>query len=175
MLLIDAIAWISKRLTKYSIIVYINCQIIDTVIDGFSQHLVKWTLNTGEFKMSDSLTESVARLYRAGSEHSQQTQKLREAVDSFIEWLMANIPAGFIMPNGASIYPSGEFVHMGGFDSTEYFVVARGAEHTRHSLNLFARLIGTENFLEKLSEALEAESRKNAVVTETVNAFLAKP
>ena len=42
--------------------------------------------------MSGSLTDSVARLYRAGSEHSKDAAKLRQAVDDLLIWMMANVP-----------------------------------------------------------------------------------
>lgn len=115
--------------------------------------------------MADSLTDSVARLYRAGSEYSQQTQKLRIAVDELIKWLMENIPTGFQLPLGCQVYPSGEFTRSGLSNPPNLgttvilWKMTRGTEHTMINLNNFSFLIA-EGFVEKLIERLNGETQR---------------
>ncbi|MDR3558149.1 MAG: hypothetical protein P4L61_01320 [Candidatus Pacebacteria bacterium] len=127
--------------------------------------------------MSDTLTESVARLHRAGSEYSQQTQKLRKAVDDLLKWMRENLPPEFKLPCGCKLWPSGEFVQhhpdCSDFDDihNQLFKVSLGEKHTLHQLTHFSKLIA-EGFLEKLCEKMEAESRRLEPVTEQIQAFL---
>ena len=111
--------------------------------------------------MKDTLTESVARLYRAGSEHSQQTKKLRVAVDTLLMWLKQNLPDGFVLPCNCKLYPSGEFVctYDGDFsgDQKLLFKITIGHEHTLSQLSNFTGLIA-EGFLDKISKGLEDKS-----------------
>src|ERR1035441_8325367 len=108
--------------------------------------------------MSNALTESVARLYRAGSEHSQQTEKLREAVDNLLTWFKSNLPGGFELPCHCSFWPSGEFIqHRDESKTRGIFQISLGQEHSQHDLLLFSKLIA-DGFLYKLSEKLETEA-----------------
>jgi hypothetical protein len=124
--------------------------------------------------MKDTLTESVARLHRAGSEHSQQIKKLRAAADQLIEWLMKNIPTDFELPCGCTIYPSGEFQREK-TENSEIFRLTKGTEHKLCYLQRFAHLIATDGFLDKLSEALQTESTKYKFTTNQINRFLTNP
>jgi hypothetical protein len=122
--------------------------------------------------MSDTLTESVARLYRAGLEYSQQTKKLREATDMILSWLKDNLPGGFELPLHCDIWPSGEFVQY--YDETKtqgVFKITLRQEHSRHDLLHFSKLIA-DGFLDKLSEKLEVEARKFEDTAEQVDSFL---
>ena len=122
--------------------------------------------------MSDSFTESVARLHRAGSEYSEQTKKLRKAVDTLIEWLTKNIPAGFNLPCNCEVYPSQEFMRRTNFEGRPAFHLMKGNEHTKLQLQCIATLIGTESFLDKLIMALAADTQTYADTQRKVAAFL---
>ncbi|HTK33051.1 MAG TPA: hypothetical protein VL335_00685 [Candidatus Paceibacterota bacterium] len=123
--------------------------------------------------MSNSLTDSVARLQRAGSEHSQQTKKLRIAADNLLTWLKNNIPAGFNLPCHCEIYPSGEFLRRspGGVDAN--FKMTISQEHSVDSLMKFSYLI-EEGFLDQLSQALEVDAHRFKDAAEKTESFLAK-
>lgn len=114
--------------------------------------------------MNDSLTESVARLYRAGSEHSQQTRKLRKAVDDLISWLLLNVPSDLKpLPCDCQIWPSGDFARYGLTSPPDrgtaitLWRITRGNEHTLPELHQFCKLIA-DGFLDKLSQLLEKDS-----------------
>jgi hypothetical protein len=126
--------------------------------------------------MNDSLTDSVARLHRAGSEHSQQTKKLRCAADNLLTWFQQNLPSGFALPCDCAFYPSGEFVRteltnppLG--TSRTVFNISLGKEHSREELFRFSELIA-EGFLEQLSERLEAEAARLEKTIDQTRSFL---
>jgi hypothetical protein len=107
--------------------------------------------------MSDKMTESVARLYRAGSENSMQTQKLREAVDRLLTWIKENLEdPNTILPTGYMFYPSGEFVRK--VNCTVVLKVAIGQKHGVDQLQSFAKLIA-DGFLEDLCERIESRAK----------------
>ena len=122
--------------------------------------------------MKDSLTESVARLYRAGSEHSQQTQKLQVAVDSLLRWIKEKIPNDFVLPCDAYMYPSGEFEwkELWG-DRMSPRIITLGTEHSVFDLVCFSKLI-SDGFLDKLSEKLEAEAMTFQKTSKQIDSFV---
>jgi hypothetical protein len=116
--------------------------------------------------MSDSITGSVARLYRAGSEHSQQTEKLRKAVDDLITWMIENIPDDLKpLPCNCTVWRSGDFARNGlngqsGMGtSIELWRITRGQKHALTELLQFSELIA-DGFLDELSILLENQSMK---------------
>ncbi len=112
-----------------------------------------------------SLTDSVARLHRAGDEHSKSTEKLRKATDGLLRWLKDNVPVGFQLPNDCTMYPSGEFEAGFGKGALLKFKLTLGRTHSRHDLLKFSELIAS-GWLDRLSEALENEAAKlNAVAS----------
>jgi hypothetical protein len=126
--------------------------------------------------MNDSLTESVARLHRAGSEHSHQTKKLRSAADNLLTWLKQNLPSDFGLPCNCTLYPNGEFVRteltnppLG--TSRTVFNISLGKEHSREELFRFSELIA-DGFLERLSERLETEATRFKKDAEQTASFL---
>jgi len=128
--------------------------------------------------MNDGLTESVARLYRAGSEHSQQTVKLRKAVDSLLSWMDKNLPTGFVLPCDCKLWPSGEFARLSStgpvnlfFDQKALFKVTIGHEHTLNELLGFSKLIA-DGFLDKLSEKLETQAMAFQKTSKQIDSFV---
>jgi len=123
--------------------------------------------------MADSLTESVARLYRAGSEHSQQTEKLRIAVDNLLLWMKINIPFGFKLPDNCKIYPSGEFVQ---YDNSLFgkrkFGLEMGKVHLLQELSEFSKLIA-DGFIERLVDKLEENTKEMQRADEKICTLLA--
>ncbi|PCI30057.1 hypothetical protein COB55_00680 [Candidatus Wolfebacteria bacterium] len=119
--------------------------------------------------MSDSLTENVARLYRAGSEHSQQTKKLRKAVDQLLSWIKDNVPLGFQLPIG-QIFPSGEFVFTCP-TSTHEIKITIGEEHLLLDLQSFSGIIAY-GFLDELSDSLEESAGSLESTSNTIESFL---
>ena len=140
--------------------------------------------------MSDSITESVARLYRAGSEYSQQTKKSREAVDRVINWIKDNWPEDLDLPQNCKVYPSGEFefkcrswywlwqcwviafssfFHIP-YDPSVSFKLVAGKKHSIDGLNQFSKLVAS-GFLDKVAEVLEGEAEKFKFLTIRVNEF----
>lgn len=122
--------------------------------------------------MKDGLTESVARLYRAGSEHSQQTKKLRQAVDNLLRWMLDNLSHDFVLPLNCKLYPSGEFTYTVCDKSSvrENFTLAWGKKHSVYDLHLFSALIA-DGFIDKLSEFLEKEHSSFSETTIKLEGF----
>lgn len=140
--------------------------------------------------MKDSLTASVARLHRAGSEYSEQTKKSREAADRVILWLVKNWPFGLKLPCDCAVYPSGEFVYKNiswwklprrikiwvfEFLTWSYFPLASFTlvcekEHSIDDLNSFSKLIAS-GFLDKIAEILEDQAQKQLDMTNQINQF----
>ena len=119
--------------------------------------------------MNDRLTASVARLYRAGSEHSQETEKLRKAVDSLILWLLDHELADVQLPMCCEVWKDGTFTRSSG----GFFQVRMGNKHLRDRLQLFSKLI-VDGFLEELSTQLEKESITLNATVDKVNSFLSQ-
>jgi len=122
--------------------------------------------------MTDSLTASVARLYRAGSEHSQEAHKLRRSTDTFIDWLLKQRLDNVDLPMGCRVWPSGEF--KGGyappFEKFSGLHLQRGQLHHRSQLLLFSQLIA-DGFLDRLSERLEKETETFRDAAAKVDSF----
>ena len=122
----------------------------------------------------DSLTASVARLYRAGSEHSQQTQKARKAVDDLLTWMIKNLPSNLQLPCKCRLYPGGEFVQWvtdpdkGPHQKLE---ITRGREHSLSNLLDFSQLV-SEGFLDELAKLLEDRSATLGEMTGKINSFI---
>ena len=122
----------------------------------------------------DSLTASVARLHRAGSEDSQQTKKLRLAVDSLL--LQLKEIDFSPLPCSCRLYPSGEFVQTElsnppfGTDVV-VFKVTIGKEHSLPDLFAFSRLIAS-GFLDKLSEGLESRAKTFGKTSAEISKFI---
>lgn len=111
----------------------------------------------------DTLTDSVARLHRAGSENSQSTEKLRVAANTLLRWIKENVPDGHVLPLGCRMFPSGEFVREGLTNhplgtTREIFRMNLDQEHDRMQLFHFSGLIA-EGFIDKLSASLEQEAK----------------
>ena len=146
--------------------------------------------HTEQNKMNDSLTASVARLHRAGSEYSQQTKKSREAVDRVILWIKKNWPDDLNLPQNCKVYPSGEFefkcrswywlwqrwvIAVSSFfhipyDPSMSFRLIPGKEHSIDDLNQFSKLIAN-GFLDKMSSLLEEEVEKSKLLSSKINEF----
>jgi len=127
--------------------------------------------------MNDSLTESVARLHRAGSEDSHQTQKLRNAVDNLLTWMIQNLPTGFTLPYDCTLYPNGNFVRVeltnAPFDTSfrTVFNISIGKEYSREELFHFSELIAN-GFFKKLIDKLATESAEFEKTVEQTESFL---
>jgi hypothetical protein len=121
--------------------------------------------------MKDTLTESVARLYRAGSEHSQQTEKLRKAVDNLLEWMRTYLPPDYKLPFHCRLYSSGDFTYevcRGGEGSVRQdFRLTKGKAHSVRDLNLFSMLIA-DGFIDKISEDLEKQTSVFSATTSKI-------
>ncbi|MEN9614337.1 MAG: hypothetical protein RLZZ347_644 [Candidatus Parcubacteria bacterium] len=135
----------------------------------------------------NNITDSVARLHRAGSEHSKSAEKLREAADNLIMWIKQNIPQNMALPKSCRIIvtPNGyEFIH---YDddvsrnrsfshqyngSGEIFSLLRGEKASRKELLLFSQLIA-DGFLEELSTLLEKEAGMFSDTTAEIEKFVA--
>jgi hypothetical protein len=126
--------------------------------------------------MSNSLTESVARLHRAGSENSQQTEKLRQAANDLLIWIRDNVETK-PLPCNCTLYPSGEFTHEALDDNSGsmrvVLLMTIGINHDRYQLHLFSELIA-EGFLEELALLLEEETHKFKKTSHKVEKFLTK-
>lgn len=127
--------------------------------------------------MHDSMTALVARLYRAGSETSQQTEKLRTAVDTLLKWIKDNVYP-MTLPCNCEIFPSGEFVRTelsnpphGSHQKILHITI--GHQHTVAELNAFARLIA-DGFLEELCNQLEEQSGVFKQAEEKIQSVLKK-
>lgn len=118
--------------------------------------------------MSDKLTESVARLYRAGSENSMQTQKLCEAVDRLLTWIKENVEAEDL-PCDCIIYSSGEFMRVVSGQLILYVTI--GKQHSVKELHRFAELIA-EGFLDKLCKQMESRAKTFSGSVEKIEQFL---
>jgi hypothetical protein len=116
--------------------------------------------------MKDTLTEKVARLHRAGSKHSRQTDKLRKAVNNLLEWMRVNLPADYILPFNCRLYPSGEFVYQvcGQGTVREDFKLIKDGHHSISDLNLFSILIA-DGFIDKIIDDMERESSAFSATT----------
>lgn len=121
--------------------------------------------------MGDALTESVARLYRAGSEHSQQTKKLREAVNSLLSWLYKNVPANFELPCNCRLFKNGEFVRTDKGGMVMIFRITPGEDVPRYELFCISKLIA-DGFLDKLAEKLKAEATGFMKVSDQIASFV---
>lgn len=113
--------------------------------------------------MNPNITDSVARLYRAGSEHSQSAEKLRDAANKLLQWIKDNVPDGFTLPLGCKIYPSGEFTRVieAPIGSCPAFKITLGERHTRESLFRFSKLIA-DGFIDELAQSLSDEAKNFA-------------
>jgi len=122
--------------------------------------------------MTDSLTASIARLYRAGSEYSQEAEKLRQSADALIDWLLKNRLDNIDLPMRCRVWPSGEF--KGGytppFGKFRGLHLQRGQPHHRSQLLLFSQLIA-DGFLDRLSEQLEEEAETFRRASTRANSF----
>ena len=125
----------------------------------------------------DSLTASIARLYRAGSEHSQQTQKARKAVDDLLSWMRKNLPPNLQLPCRCRLYPSGDFEQWAENSITkelfQKFIITRGQEHSLLSLLDFSKLIA-DGFLDELVKVLEEKSTTLGKMTGKINSFISR-
>jgi hypothetical protein len=101
--------------------------------------------------MGKSLTESVARLHRAGSENSQEAQKLRESTNSVLSWILEHAE-GVELAFGCRMWPNGQFTH-----EETHFQITRGQRHTREQLLYFSKLI-ERGLLEELANELQREA-----------------
>lgn len=123
------------------------------------------------------MTALVARLYRAGSETSQQTEKLRTAVDTLLKWIQENVYP-MTLPCNCEIFPSGEFVRTElsspphGSHQTILHITL-GYKHTVAELSAFARLIA-DGFLEKLCAQLEEQNKVFMQTEEKIRSVLKK-
>ncbi|HEU5114455.1 MAG TPA: hypothetical protein VFT82_01665 [Candidatus Paceibacterota bacterium] len=124
-----------------------------------------------------STANSTSRLLLAGSEHSEETQRLREATDGLLVWIRDNIPESFQLPcncellRASSGYPKGLFLrHPRNRPGVQAIRLEIGTDHPRLQLSLFSELVA-EGFLDRLSDALTAEAKKFRNVTRTINAF----
>lgn len=129
-----------------------------------------------------NITESVARLHRAGSEHSKSAEKLREAADNLIMWIKQNIPLNMALPKSCRIILAPneyEFIRYGddvsrsrNNGSGEIFSLVRGEKASRRELLLFSQLIA-DGFLEELSALLEKEAGTFSGTTAKIEEFVA--
>jgi len=135
--------------------------------------------------MSDKLTESVARLYRAGSDHSQHTEKLRVAVDNLLRWININVPIDVELPCNCKIWPDGtfkqfeqeskveKFIFMGNTPDRVIFEVNIGKRHTVSQLQAFCNLIA-DDFIEKLGDRLHNQATTFDIVAGKIETFAQK-
>jgi hypothetical protein len=127
--------------------------------------------------MSDSLTNAVARLSRAASEYSKQTEKLRASVDTLLRWIQQNIELE-PLPLDCKIYPSGEFIRTTPLNKPplgshqEILRLTIGQKHSIDQLQAFVRLIG-EGFLDQFAEQLEGRAGRFGDAASKVHTFLA--
>lgn len=126
--------------------------------------------HTEQNKMSNSLTASVARLYRAGSEHSEQSRKLREAMDDLLRWISDNVPIYMDLPFDCVRFADGSFIRNHNSPSKR-FECRRGDKHSNDILLKFSELIA-DGFLNELAANLETEAKSHRDTATTVNTFL---
>ncbi len=111
----------------------------------------------------NALFVAVANLERAASEHSHQTRRLRQAVDTLLTWLKSLPPAyKRDLPLGCTLYPDGSFqwtIQPGSrFGPTAIScTIVRGTEHTFEDLFLFCLLLKA-GFLTQLKQRLEDDT-----------------
>ncbi len=140
--------------------------------------LVKWTQNTVP-NMNGSLTDAVARLYRAGSENSKSTKKLRKAADDLLIWIRDNVPRELNpLPLHCTMYPSGDFTRTAltnppNGQHVEILRLTIGQEHTLGNLFLFCQLIN-EGFLDSLSFQLENDAAYMERAADQITKFLVR-
>ena len=110
--------------------------------------------------MSDKLTQSVARLVRAGHEYSRTYEKIREAVDHLAIYLRRVLSSGrFNLPQHYVFvsWPSGEY-QLEKFDirGNSVFKLSRQVK-SRENLMAFAADVAM-GWLDDVSDHLERES-----------------
>jgi hypothetical protein len=132
--------------------------------------------------MSDTLTESVARLYRAGSEHSKQTEKLRLATDKLLEWILKNVPDDIHLPCNCKIWPDGTFkqfeqnsrireiIMLGNINEKNIFEITIGQKHSINQLQAFCKLIA-DDFIEKLGNLLHNQATTFDIVANKIGSL----
>lgn len=126
--------------------------------------------------MSDTLTETVARLHRAGSENSKQTEKLRTAADQLLLWIKENVTIS-PLPCNCEVTPSGDFVRTALTNPPqgthkEVLRMQVGTKHRVCQLSAFSQLIA-DGFLERLSEQMEQQNQRFGQTAAEVEKFLA--
>lgn len=112
--------------------------------------------------MADSLTGVVARLYRAGSESSEEARKLRLAADEMILWIKINAQ-NIELPRYCEITPHGGF-------RFEHAIMEIGQEHARSTLLKFSQLI-SDGFLDELCTIIERDAATFRHATEQLAEF----
>ncbi len=127
--------------------------------------------------MSGSLTESVARLYRTGSQYSQSSIKLRQAAEQLIDWITKNIPSDFKLPRNCGIPKPGEFWQWQeprpGKVANAILILDRVGMKSNTELMKFAQLIA-DGFLDDLSDELEKAGISFESAANTVTTFVDK-
>ncbi len=127
--------------------------------------------------MSDTLTEVVARLYRAGSENSKQNEKLRAAANELLQWIKDNAQVA-PLPCDCTLYPSGNFVRTALTNPPhgthrKVLEMRIGEQFTVYQLSAFSQLIA-DGFLEELCELMESQSQGFERTSDKVREFLPK-
>ncbi len=127
--------------------------------------------------MNDPMTTLIARLHRAGSENSKQTEEFRTAIDTLLRWIKDNVYP-MRLPCNCEMFPSGEFVRTELSNPPhgthrEILHITIGHRHTVVELNTFARLIA-DGFLERLCEELEGQSKSFKQTGGRIQSFLKK-
>lgn len=110
-----------------------------------------------------NLTASIARLYRAGDEHSKQWEKLQGAISDLLVWLGKHVPQNIPLPASCRIveehlpYEKIVYVlHCGTKDAAGHYSLSSEANNDRRSTLRFCELIAQHNWLDKVSETLES-------------------
>ncbi|OHA34171.1 MAG: hypothetical protein A2928_04700 [Candidatus Taylorbacteria bacterium RIFCSPLOWO2_01_FULL_45_15b] len=130
--------------------------------------------------MSENITSSVARLYRAGSEHSRSMEKLRKAIDTLLRWIGKNLPTSFLLPDNCRYWRHGEFVQYTNHSDARFgagikmfFVNSKSVSEWPHEHVLYFSKLIASGWLDRLSMLLEKEAAMLGASAYKVEKFLA--
>ena len=122
-----------------------------------------------------SFTSDVARLHRAGSEHSRWWKKLDEAARSLVRWLGENGPIEEDFPESCRIrehYSNGQQFSLVCGKQTGDFSIQTAYSNTRQDLIAFCELITRNDWLNKVSQMLEEWTGKYKEAADSIQASM---